>query len=78
MIARLQEFNRTGADLVYEPMLLSHTPRPTAGELMFEWLRFADACERIAQNSINQLEHAKRDRTVGFDPMAEVLKKLAV
>ena len=54
--ASLKEIDLVFANDVYEPVLLSQPSRPVARERMPQRLGFADARERIAKNSLDEIQ----------------------
>jgi hypothetical protein len=59
-------------------VFLSDTPRPTAGEHIFQRFGFSWAFEGIPHDCLNEIEDSDRDAALVFDPKPEVLKKLGL
>ena len=59
-------------------MFLGDPPGPRASEDVFQGLGFSDALKRVAQNSFNQFENAKRRMALGLSPVSNVFAKLSV
>ena len=78
VIPRLQKIYPRVADQINNSMFLGQSSRPRAGGQIFERLWFADAGERFAHNSLDQIESAKGDTPLSFDPKAQVFAKFRV
>jgi hypothetical protein len=59
-------------------VFLGNTPRPTAGERIFQSFRLSRVFERIPHDCLNQIEGSGRDTALVFDPKPEVWKKLGL
>src|ERR1700674_5721204 len=57
-------------------MLLRDPPGPAPRQREFQRLWLADACKRVTQDCLYQLQHPQRGLAIGFRPIAQVLAKL--
>lgn len=78
MVLALEEIDCFIGDAVYEAVLLSDSPGPTAAEHVFQRFGFSEAFERVPHDRINQVKDSYRDSALVFDPKSEVLKKLGL
>jgi hypothetical protein len=78
MVSSLEEIDRLIGDAVHQSVFLSDTPRPTAGEYMFQRFGLSRTFERIPRDCLNEVEDSDRYATLVFDPKPEVLKKLGL
>lgn len=59
-------------------MLLGDAPRPCPRQHVLERLGFADGSEGIAEDRLDEVEHAECHVAVGVDPVSEVSAELGV
>ena len=73
MVPGLKKVNAVIADKIDNAVLLSKASRPNAGEEIFERLRLANACERIAHDGLNKIECSHGSLSIDLHPIPEVL-----
>ena len=78
MITGLQKIDPIMGDAIYEPVLLREPARPASRQHVLEWLWLANSGKRIPQHAFNELEGAKRDLPVVFDPVTNILPKFGM
>lgn len=78
VISRLEEIDCLVGDAVHQPVFLSNTPGPTAGEHNSQRFGFSRTFERIPQDCLNEIEDSDRHAAFVFDPKPEILKKLGL
>ena len=61
---------------VYEAVLLCDSPGPEAGEIVLEWLGFAQALKRITLYISDEANDPFRDLPVVLDPVGKVVPTL--
>jgi hypothetical protein len=76
MVPGLQKVDSIAADAIYQPVLLSHAPRPASRQKEFQWLQLADTCKRISQHGFNQFKDTQRDLSIILNPMLEIFPEL--
>jgi hypothetical protein len=76
VVPRLKEIDAPLADEVHDPVLLREPARPGARGQILQWLRLADARERISQDGLDQIESPQCELSIGLDPIAKILQKL--
>jgi tetratricopeptide (TPR) repeat protein len=69
VIPRLQKINPSFADAVDEPVFLSEPARPASSEYLLQRLWLSNSCKGIAQGAFGELEGAKYNLPVGFNPV---------
>jgi hypothetical protein len=74
MIARLKKVDSPLTDPVNDTMLGSEASGPSASRIL-EWLRLANANERIPGDRLYQLKDTKSCVAVRFDPVTEIVSK---
>jgi hypothetical protein len=74
----LEEIDCFIGDAVYEAVLLSDSPGPTAAEYIFQRFGFSEALKRVPHDRINEIQDSHRDSALVFDPKTEVLKKFGL
>jgi len=78
VVSGLEKIDSLVGDTVHQTVFLSDTPRPTAGEQIFQWFGFPRALKGIPHDRFNEIENSDRDAAFVFDPKSEVLKKLGL
>jgi hypothetical protein len=53
MVPSLQKVNPRAAYKVYEPVLLSNAPGPSAGQFVLEWFRLTNAGKWLTQDRLH-------------------------
>lgn len=69
------ELHAVVEDLVDQPMLLSHAPRPEVRALVPQPLRLPDSGDRVAAHRLDQVDDAGGNARLALDPEAEVVEK---
>jgi hypothetical protein len=78
VVPSLEEIDCFIGDAVDQPVFLSDTPRPTAGEHILQRFGLSRAFERIRHDCLNEFEDSDGGAALVFDPKPEVLKKLGL
>ena len=78
MISGLEEIDCLISDAIDQPVFLRDTPRPAAGEHVFQWFGFPRAFERISHHWLNEMEDSDGYAAVVLDPKPEILKKFGL
>ncbi len=76
MVAPLQELDPVSGNSINEAVFLSDASTPTPCQHKSKWFRLADACERIAQDCFNQIEHTNRRLSIRLHPKSEIFPEL--
>ena len=77
MVARLHKLNLIGPDAIDEAMFMRDAATPAAGLRKSQRLGFADAHEWVSENGCHQVEETERSFTVCFNPIPQIVSKIA-
>ena len=78
VVSSLEEIDGLVGDAVHQPVFLSDTPRPTAGEYILQRFGLSRAFERIPHDCLHEVEDSNSDAALVLKPKPEVLKKLGL
>ena len=78
MIPSLQKVDPTFCHEMADAVLLGETPRPSARRKVLERLRLANAIEGVTQDRLHEVDGAKGDSSVVFDPVPKIFNELRV
>jgi hypothetical protein len=76
VVSSLKKVDPIVCHAVYEPVLLSDSPRPASFEHVAKWLRLSHTLKWITHCCFNQIKHPERRVAIGFHPVSKVLTKL--
>jgi hypothetical protein len=78
VVAAREYDERLVGDLVNEAVFVIDTAGPTPFEFVLEWLRFADAAERVAQSFDDQAGQALKEVGVARGPVGVIAEGAGV
>jgi len=77
VVSRLVEFDAIARHSINQPMLLRDPAAPATRQLESKRFGFADATEMIVENGRHQIQDTESDLAVCFDPIAQIVSKIA-